>query len=68
MDDLLTNPRGFIHGFHDPLGSWDQPRRVVAKIEWHVGAMFSRVGFIVTNLNQRSKNVVTSYNGRGTVE
>ena len=41
---------------------------MVAKIEWHVGAMFSRVGFIVTNLNQRSKNVVTSYNGRGTVE
>ena len=41
---------------------------MVAKIEWHVGVMFSRVGFIVTNLNQRSKNVVTFYNGRGTVE
>jgi hypothetical protein len=31
---------------------------VVAKIEWHAGELFPRVGFIVTNLNQHSKNVV----------
>ena len=30
--------------------SWDKPRRVVAKVEWHQGELFPRVGFIVTNL------------------
>ena len=30
--------------------------------------MFPRVGFIVTNLSWRSKNVVKFYNGRGTAE
>jgi hypothetical protein len=38
----------------------------VAKVEWHQGELFARVEFIVTNLNQRSKNVVGFYNGRGT--
>lgn len=41
---------------------------MVAKIEWHAGELFPRVGFIVTNLNQHSKNVVKFYNGRGTAE
>jgi hypothetical protein len=30
--------------------SWDRARRVVAKVEWHNGELFPRVGFIVTNL------------------
>ena len=30
-------------------GSWDRARRVVAKVEWHRGELFPRVGFIVTN-------------------
>jgi hypothetical protein len=30
--------------------SWERPRRVVAKVEWHWGELFPRVGFIVTNL------------------
>jgi hypothetical protein len=29
--------------------SWHQPRRVVAKIEWHRGELFPRIGFMVTN-------------------
>ena len=29
--------------------SWDRARRVVAKVEWHRGELFPRVGFIVTN-------------------
>ena len=29
--------------------SWDHARRVVAKVEWHRGELFPRVGFIVTN-------------------
>jgi hypothetical protein len=48
--------------------SWRQSRRVVAKIEWHAGELFPRVGFIVTNLTKQSKNVVKFYNGRGTAE
>ena len=41
---------------------------MVAKIEWHAGELFPRVGFIATNLNKHSKNVVKFYNGRGTAE
>ena len=48
--------------------SWHRPRRVVAKVEWHHDELFPRVGFIVTNLNLRGKNVVRFYNKRGTAE
>ena len=58
----------FYHSFQYQAASWHQPRRVVAKVEWHQGELFPRVGFIVTNLNRRSKNVVKFYNGRGTAE
>ena len=27
--------------------SWNTPRRVVAKVEWHTGELYPRVGFIV---------------------
>lgn len=54
--------------FRYQAGSWDKPRRVVAKVEWHPGELFPRVGFIVTNLLRRSKNVVAFYNQRGTAE
>ena len=43
-------------------------RRVAAKIEWHQGELFPRVGFIVTNLSWRCKRVVRFYNHRGTSE
>ena len=49
-------------------GSWDRPRRVVAKVEWHQGELFPRVGFIVTNMSARPEGVVHFYNGRGTAE
>ena len=61
-------PKVFYHSFQYQAKSWHQPRRVVAKVEWHQGELFPRVGFIVTNLNKRSKNVVKFYNGRGTAE
>ena len=48
--------------------SWNRPRRVVAKVEWHAGELFPRVGFIVTSLTRRARNVVRFYNGRGTAE
>ena len=41
---------------------------MVAKVEWHQVELFPRVGFIVTNLNTRSKNVVKFYHGCGIAE
>ena len=32
--------------------SWDRARRVVAKVEWHRGELFPRVGFIVTSMTR----------------
>ena len=46
-------------------GSWDRARRVVAKVEWHRGELFPRVGFIVTNMTAGPEGVVRFYNGRG---
>jgi hypothetical protein len=43
-------------------------RRVIAKVEWHRGELFPRVGFIVTNLRWRAKNIVRFYNHLGTAE
>jgi hypothetical protein len=48
--------------------SWNQARRVVAKVEHHQGELFPRVGFIVTNLSLPSRVVVRFYNKRGTAE
>ena len=56
------------HNFMYQAGSWDRERRVVAKVEWHQGELFPRVGFIVTNLPWRSKRVTRFYNQRGTAE
>jgi len=47
---------------------WEKPRRAVAKVEWHPGELFPRLGFIVTNLTRLPSNVVEFYNGRGTTE
>ena len=76
IEHLLTRPVGrpsrkpkvFYHSFQYQAKSWQQARRVVAKVEWHQGELFPRVGFIVTNLTWRSKRVVKFYNGRGTAE
>src|SRR5712692_825656 len=48
--------------------SWNRARRVVAKVEFHFGELFPRVGFIVTNLAASSRAVVRFYNKRGTAE
>jgi len=76
IDHLLTRPVGRppkrpIVWYHDSryqAASWQQPRRVVAKVEWHQGELFPRVGFVVTNLHMASQAVVAFYNGRGTAE
>jgi hypothetical protein len=73
---LLTRPVGrppkkpqvFYHSFDYQAQSWDRARRVVAKVEWHQGELFPRVGFIVTNLSGIASRVVSFYNQRGTAE
>jgi len=56
------------HDFMYHAGRWDRPRRVVAKVEWHQGELFPRVGFVVTNLSLPAEGVTHFYNGRGTAE
>ena len=61
-------PKVFYHSFRYQAKSWDRARRVVAKIEWHAGELFPRVGFVVTNLRRSPKRAIKFYNGRGTAE
>jgi hypothetical protein len=61
-------PVVWYHSFMYQAGSWDHERRVVAKVEWHQGELFPRVGFIVTNMGGGAANVVWFYNQRGTAE
>jgi hypothetical protein len=61
-------PKVFYYSFRYRAGSWECARHVVAKVEWHAGELFPRVGFMVTNLKWRSKKVVRFYNRRGTAE
>jgi hypothetical protein len=76
IQHLLTRPVGrppkkpvvWYHSFMYQAGSWDHERRVVAKVEWHQGELFPRVGFIVTNMGGGAANVVWFYNQRGTAE
>jgi hypothetical protein len=61
-------PKVFYHAFRYQAKSWDRTRRVVAKVAWHAGELFPRVGFVVTNLRRPPKRVIKFYNGRGTAE
>ena len=61
-------PKVVYESFMYQAQSWNKPRRVVAKVEWHSDELFPRIGFIVTNLNWHSKSVVRFYNKRGTAE
>ena len=61
-------PSVSYHDYAYQAQSWHLPRRVVAKVEWHQGELFPRVGFIVTNLRYPPKGIVRFYNGRGTAE
>lgn len=63
-----NRPIVWYHEFTYRAESWTRGRRVVAKIEWHRGELFPRVGFIVTSLDVSMRRVVNFYNGRGTAE
>jgi hypothetical protein len=61
-------PQVFHASFSYQARSWTKPRRVVAKVEWHQGELYPRVGFLVTNLTRPAERVSTFDNGRGTAE
>jgi hypothetical protein len=73
---LLTRPVGRpsrkpvikLYDFKYKAASWKKRRRVVAKVEWHQGDLFPRVGFIVTNMSAKAEGVVRFYNKRGIAE
>ena len=64
----LTKVNRFYEDSHYRALSWEEERRVIAKIEWHPGELFPRVGFIVTNLPMEPDWVVRFYNQRGTAK
>jgi hypothetical protein len=74
--ELLTRPVGrpsqkpvvSYQSFRDQAASWDKARRVVAKVEPHRGALFPRVGCIVTRVSLPSRAAVRFDNRRGTAE
>ncbi len=61
-------PVVWYKGFLYQAASWTKARRVIAKVEFHFGELFPRVGFIVTNLEMDSRAVIRFYNKRGTAE
>jgi hypothetical protein len=73
IEDLLTRPRGRpsyaplvqYRRFQSQAASGDRPRRMIAKVEHHLGELFPRVGFIVTTLTGTNRAVVRFYNQRG---
>jgi hypothetical protein len=70
--EMLSRPVGrpshkpvvWYKSFLYQAASW----KMVAKVEFHSGELFPRVGFIVTNLEADSRAVVRFYNKRGTAE
>ena len=60
--------RRYYASFRYQAQSWNKPRHVVAKVEWHPGELYPRVGFIITNLARSAEGIVAFYNRRGTCE
>ena len=54
--------------FEYQAAPWHRPRRVIAKVEYHLGELFPRVGFIVTTLTGTNRAVARFYNRRGAAE
>jgi hypothetical protein len=67
LEDRRT-PTRFYANFSYQAQSRKMPRRVVAKVEWHPGDLYPRVGFVVTNLSRPTESVIGFYNQRGTAE
>ena len=74
----VGRPPNHVRRYDASLGyrakSRDKARRVVAKVAWHPGELFPRVGLdplrgsSVTNLSRPAGRIVAFYNRRGTAE
>ena len=65
---IRPRPKENLRAFYlsgQELGSGPSCR---GEVEWHQGALFPRVGFIVTDLSRTPEAVVKFYNGRGAAE
>jgi hypothetical protein len=62
----LTRPVG--RPTYKPVVWYKSFLHQVAKVEFHLGELFPRIGFIVTNLVADNRAVVRFYNKRGTAE
>ena len=60
--------RRYYASFSYQAQSWNKSRHVVAKVEWHPGELYPRVGFIVSNLPRSAEGIVAFYNQRGRCE
>src|SRR4051812_11474544 len=60
--------RRYSASFAYQAQSWNKSRHVVAKVEWHPGQLYPRVGFIVSNPPRSAEGIVAFYNQRGTCE
>ena len=49
--------RRYYANFTYQAASWTKSRRVIAKVEWHPGELYPRVGFIVTNMSRPAERV-----------
>jgi len=76
LEPLVTRPADWGQGqtivqyydLHYQAASWQQPRRVIAKVRWHRTQLLPQTSFVVTNLGAKAQQVVEFYNGRGTAE
>jgi hypothetical protein len=60
--------RRYYASFSYQAQSWNKSRHVVAKVAWHPGELYPRVGFIISNLPRSAEGIVAFYNQRGTCE
>jgi len=60
--------RRYYASFSYQAQSWYKSRHVAAKVEWHPGELYPRVGFIISNLARSAEGIVAFYNQRGTCE
>ena len=76
IDHLMKRPAGrppalpivYLHHLYYQAGSWNKPRTVVAKAQWHRDELFLRIGFVVANMRGGATPVIDFSNRRGTAE
>ncbi len=76
LEPLLTLPVDWDQGqtivqyydLHYQAASWQRPRRVIAKVQWHRTQLLPEASFVVTNLGATPQAVVEFYDGRATAE